>query len=310
MTQQQLAVAPSGQQYEISRQDQAVTVVEVGGALRAYTVDGRDVLDGYRVDEMCTGARGQPLMPWPNRLEDGAYRFAGKDYQVPLSEPAARNAIHGFVRFANWTLSEHADDRVTLGHVLHPQPGYPFTLDVRNEYLLADGGLTVAMTATNLGVESLPFGYGAHPYVTVGTPSIDTAVLELDAATWLPTTERGLPTGRAPVAGTEHDFRTGRPIGQTKIDHAYTDLVRDKDGRARLRLSGPDGGRRVELWLDENFPYVELFTGDALPEQARRRRGLGVEPMSCAPNAFRSGEGLRILAPGDTVTMTWGIIPG
>ncbi len=27
---------------------------------------------------MCTGGRGQILAPWPNRLEDGTYEFAGR----------------------------------------------------------------------------------------------------------------------------------------------------------------------------------------------------------------------------------------
>ena len=52
-----------------------------------------------------------------------------------------------------------------------------------------------------------------------------------------------------------------------------------------------------------------LFTGDSLPEPARRRRGLGIEPMTCAPNALQSGEGLQTLAPGESVATAWGIAP-
>lgn len=63
------------------------------------------------------------------------------------------------------------------------------------------------------------------------------------------------------------------------------------------------------MWLDEGYPYLMLFTGDSLPERGRRRRGLGIEPMTCAPNALQSGEGLRILAPGQSVATAWGIAP-
>jgi len=49
-----------------------------------------------------------------------------------------------------------------------------------------------------------------------------------------------------------------------------------------------------------------LFTGDTLAG-AERRRGLGVEPMTCAPNAFQSGLGLRVLEPGEQLTASWGI---
>ena len=50
-----------------------------------------------------------------------------------------------------------------------------------------------------------------------------------------------------------------------------------------------------------------LFTGDPLPDVARR--SLAVEPMTCAPNAFRSGDGLIRLEPGESATSSWGIVP-
>ena len=96
---------PSGEQIELRLGDQVVVVVEVGGGLRTYTLGGRDVVYGYGVDEICTAGRGQPLMPWPNRLEDGAYTFDGQQHQVALSEPAAHNAIHGLVRWAPWRVA-------------------------------------------------------------------------------------------------------------------------------------------------------------------------------------------------------------
>ena len=77
-----------------------------------------------------------------------------------------------------------------------------------------------------------------------------------------------------------------------------------------MRLESPRSGRAVTLWLDRSYPYLMLFTGDSLPEQQRRRRGLGVEPMTCAPNAFQSGDGLVTLEPGETFTGRWGIQVG
>jgi aldose 1-epimerase len=50
-----------------------------------------------------------------------------------------------------------------------------------------------------------------------------------------------------------------------------------------------------------------VFSGDSLPDV--NRRSLAVEPMTCAPNAFRSGEGLIRLAPGGSVTSLWGLAP-
>ena len=117
---------------------------------------------------------------------------------------------------------------------------------------------------------------------------------------------RGIPTGATPVAGTDYDFREPRAIGAMKLDHGFTDLERGEDGLARVELTNPDSGVALALWVDESYPYLMLFTGD-LPEV--ERRALAVEPMTCAPNAFRSGEGLIVLEPGGSVTSTWGISP-
>jgi aldose 1-epimerase len=93
---------PSGEQIEISSGDHWVVVVEVGAGLRSYTVGDLDVLDGYGAGEMATAGRGQVLIPWPNRIEDGAYEFGGMRHQLPLNEPEARNAIHGLARWVAW----------------------------------------------------------------------------------------------------------------------------------------------------------------------------------------------------------------
>jgi galactose mutarotase-like enzyme len=99
-------IAPSGKQITIVAKDQQAVVVEVGGGLRSYSVGGRELLDGYGADEMSSSGRGQVLIPWPNRLQDGSYEFNGRRYQLPLTEPEHRNAIHGLVRWSTWTATE------------------------------------------------------------------------------------------------------------------------------------------------------------------------------------------------------------
>lgn len=302
-----MEILPSGAQHELVRGEQRLVAVEVGGALRSYRVGARELLDGYAETERASGARGQTLIPWPNRLEDGAYNWDGEHHQLPLSEPAKHNAIHGLVRWANWVPTERAADRLTLSHVLHPQPGYPFTLELSITYLLDDQGLTVRTTARNAGKQAAPFASGAHPYLSVGTPRIDAASLKFRAGSYLPTDDRGLPTGKKRVAGTRYDFRNARRIGETEIDLAFTELERELDGLFWVELISPDGKEATALWCDAAYNHVEIFTGDAL--QVRPRHGLGVEPMTAPPNALRTGEGVRRLEPGETFTASWGIRP-
>ena len=298
---------PSGQQLEISHGEQRAVVVTVGGGLRTYDVGGAPVLDGYAVDEMCEGARGQTLVPWPNRVKDGKWTWEGNDLQLALTEPEQHNAIHGLVRWMPWHVLDHQESVVSLGCASYPQPGYPWPFDVTITYTLDDAGLTVATAVTNQGTSPAPVGAGAHPYITVSTDKVDEATLHVPAATWLPTGDQQIPTGREPVEGSPYDFREPRLIGDVEIDYSYTDLDRDDDGRFRLTLAAPAGGRTVTFWVGPSYDFVELFTGDALPDKARRRRGLGVEPMTAPPNAFVTGESLVVLAPGERWSGEWGI---
>jgi aldose 1-epimerase len=305
-----MSVPASGRQVEIRSGDARAVVVEQGGGVRAYDVAGVPVLDGYPADEMQTGARGQPLIPWPNRLHEGRYTFDGREGVVPLNEPEQSNALHGLTLWRSWHVLEVAADSVTMGLRLLPSPAYPFALDLAVRYDLTADGLTVATTARNLGGHHAPYAHGAHPYVTVGTEIIDDAVLGLPAATWIDTDEDQIPVAQRPVEGTPYDFRAPRRVGDVEIDYAFTDLDRTADGGAEVTLASPDGGRRVTLWVDEHYGYVEVFTGDSLPEPDRRRRSLGLEPMTCPPDAFRSGTDLLVLAPGEAVTTRWGLRPG
>lgn len=296
---------PSGQQFVLSTSGSRAIVTEVGGGIRQLTVDGVEVLDGYGVDDMCDGARGQTLLPWPNRVADGRYTWDGADYQLALTEPDRHNAIHGLTRWANWELIELQTDRVHLRHRLHPQLGWPFTVRCDLRYALRQDGLEVTTVLTNLGTTPCPVAAGAHPYLSAGEGLIDSCRLALKGDTILPTDRRGIPTGSRPVAGTPLDFRDPRVIGAEKIDLTYTDLHRDPSGAALVDLERPDGVR-LRLWAGEGYGYLEVFTGDTLAPD-RRRRGLGVEPMTSPPNALQTGCDLLRLQAGESVELTWGV---
>ncbi len=303
-------IPPSGEQIELRHGAQQAVVVEVGGGLRSYEIDGRPILDGYSAERIPSGARGQPLIPWPNRLEDGRYDWDGRMLQLDLSEPSASNAIHGLTRWRNWSVSERSPARVAMTHVLHPSPGYPFALEFELAYQLADDGLSVTARAKNLDDVPCPFGLGFHPYLSPpGAELVDPCEFSLAAATRLVADDRGIPRSREHVEGTPYDFREARRIGELVVDGCFADVERDSGGVGRAVLRNPDGGGLTTLWFDATYAFVMVYTGDTMAP-ADRRRGLAVEPMSCAPNAFRSGEGLARLEPGEEHVSRWGISAG
>ena len=301
----------TGTQYYIQAGDYQACITELGAGLRRLTYRDQPLITGYEPDELPPAGAGQLLAPWPNRIDGGRYEFGGETLQLELSEAARGNAIHGLTRWANWELAAHTpaaitSDQVTLTHVLHGRPGYPFCLELSVSYLLDPvSGLHVAVTAWNAGSRPAPYGAGYHPYLTTGAPLVNACELEVPASHWLPTDDRGIPSGPArDVEGSPYDFRTSRAIGDTRLDHALTGLSRDDSGLAWAVLAGES--MRLGLWAGPGYEWLQVFTGDGLAA-GHRRRALAIEPMTCPPNAFVSGEGRLTLAPADSVTHTWGI---
>lgn len=295
-------VAPSGEQYVVSAAGYRAVVTESGATLRALEHDGRPLVAGFAEDEHASSGRGQLLLPWPNRVADGRYSFEGRDLQLSLSEVARGHASHGLVRWTSWSLVGHDDTSVELRYRLMAQAGYPWTLDLTARYAVSADGLAVTVTANNLAAEPAPFAAGAHPYVRLDAGPVDSWEIAVPAATSLEVDDRLIPVGRRAVDGSETDFRTGRPIGATVVDTAFTDLNRDDRGRATVTIRNDDVA--VEVWMDEQHRWVQVYTGDAL---AVPRSALAVEPMTAPPNAFNSGEDLWVLAPGERASLTWGI---
>jgi aldose 1-epimerase len=300
---------PSGDQFEISGGGYRAVVTESGGALRLLEYAGRPLLDGFAEDEMSSGGRGQVLMPWPNRIRDGAYSFGGADHQLALTEPKRHNASHGLARWAAWSMEEHTANSVSLVYRLMAQTGYPWTVDLHVLYDLSADGLTVTQTATNLSDRPAPYASGAHPYLSAGDGPVDGWELTLPASTRLLSDERQLPVGEEDVAGTAYDFRIARPVGDLRLDDAFGGLERDADGVATALVCHPATGRGAALWVDRHHHWLMAFSADDGWDPPRQ--ALAVEPMTAPPDAFRSGRDLLTLNPageaGDEVSVSWGI---
>jgi aldose 1-epimerase len=294
-------ISPSGHVVTLRSGGYEAEVVEVGAGLRSLRRNGQDVIAGFGADEMPSGGRGQLLVPWPNRIEDGNYEFGGKRLQLPLTEAASRNAIHGLTRYVNWQLVEEEGDHAVWSYVVHPQPGYPFELSVAASYVLGDAGLTVTVSAHNAGDVPCPYGVGAHPYLTVGR-RIDECELTLPATTRCEVSERGIPAAPEPLRGGSYDFTDPRVIGETTFDNPFGGVIHE-DGHATATLRDPATGREATITFDESYKWLQLYSGDKLGDRARE--ALAIEPMSCPPNAYRSGVDLVSLAPDESHSATF-----
>ncbi|MBO0811831.1 MAG: aldose 1-epimerase family protein [Microlunatus sp.] len=297
------ATSPTGHQYEISSGHYKAIVTEVGATLRHLSVEGRDILAGFGPEDRIEGGRGQQLLPWPNRIRDGRYTFNGVVYDLPLSEPERNNAIHGLVRWSGWELVQHTADTVVQQLTVFPQKGWDTTLRATITHRLSADGLTVTVEAENTGDRTVPFGYAAHPYFTLGEQTVDQVRITVPADRYLDVDDRLLPIEVRAVDGRPEDLRDGAALGSRNLDTAFTELATDEHGVWRIQLSL--GDRRTTIWADAAHKWTQIYTGGE-----HRDIGLAIEPMTCGPDAFNTpatAGGLVVLQPGDAYVGHWGV---
>ncbi|GAB3127040.1 aldose 1-epimerase family protein [Glaciibacter psychrotolerans] len=299
----------SGTQFELVFGDYTARIASVGATLRSLTHQGRDLVVPFDADEVRPAFRGATLAPWPNRVVDGRYTVDGVTHQLSLSEPERGHALHGLASWLDFIPLEESADSVTLAATIEPQTGYPFRLQLRVIFTLSAEGLRQTVMARNTGNVPAPYGAGPHPYLIAGEGRVDDWTLTLPAAQVLLVTEdRLIPISLTDVA-TEADgaldFRTPRVIGETFIDHAFTELTRDGEGTAEVRLTAPSG-TGVSMSWSTGCTWVQVHTADQ-PTRKASRRGLAVEPMTCPPDAFNSGTDLIMLNPGQLASVGWSI---
>jgi aldose 1-epimerase len=296
----------SGRQFQLSAGDYRATIASVGASLRQLTWQGGQLVVAFDADEVRPMYRGAVLAPWPNRVVDGRYVFEGVEHQLALTEPDRGHALHGLVAWQDFVADSSEPNAVTLRGTIPAQTGYPFRLELVVTYALTEQGLTIGLEVTNTGREPAPFGTGIHPYLCAGSGVVDDWFLELPAGIVLAVTpDRLIPLEVHSVseAAGQFDFRSRRTIGDTFLDHAFTDLTADPDGSFTARVTD-SAGSGVQMRWGEDCRWLQVHTADR-PDPDTNRIGLAVEPMTCPPDAFNSGRDLITLPVGDTQTVWW-----
>ena len=198
---------------------------------------------------------GNPILfPYPNRVREGRFTFGRHD--VRLDVRMGGNAIHGLVADRPWKVVATSDQAAaaitaTIASADHPEitRQWPFPFEFSVTYALAETTVLIDAVAKNVGEETMPFGYGIHPYFRL--PLVETGrrqdcVLRVPARKQWVLDAGLLPTGEiAPVSG-DRDFLAGRALGQTTLDDVYTD-VPVTTGRSATVYRDPAAGAEVEI---------------------------------------------------------------
>ena len=294
--------APTGQQFTLTSGTSRAIITELAAGIRHFSIDGVDLTEPFDEQDGPPMGCGIVLVPWPNRIAEGAWTLDGKRQQLDLTDPQRKQATHGLLRNSPYRVAEQSDEAITLTAGVFPQHGYPFLLDTSVRYALVDGGMTVTHELFNASRSKAPVAIGAHPYFRIGdVPSAD-LTLTVGASTRFSMNELLLPVDEVPVDG-DFDLRGGRVLGEIDLNVTLGGLPA---GTTSSVLTAPDG-RSLEVWQDENFRYVQVYTPRDFPKDGGTALAVALEPMTAAPDAFNSGKGLRWLEPGETWTASWGV---
>ena len=271
--------------------DYAVIQAQTGASLIELNLAGLSLID-------LPGSKNHPLesnpyhpsallTPWVNRVRNGNYSFKGKNYQLPINEPALGNAIHGLLARKSFTLVNQSSSSVTLMHEYKgEEPNYPFPFQFQYTYTLTDSGaLEVTFEALNTGEGPLPFACGWHPYFSF--PDTTVADLEIN---FKPISRFLSDSQMIPLKEEHLNGKQQFKFSTDKIDHVFR-----LEPMEIHRTEFIDTKHQKRLILEQSsilFPFLVVF-------QPEGYSSVAIEPMTANTDAFNTGDGLIELAPSE-----------
>jgi len=285
---------------------EAVLLPGYGALLHAFRVRLRDgspfnVIDNYRdsadlKSNIATSFKGPKLSPFPCRISDGVYQYAGNTYRFGRLFSDG-TAIHGLLYDRSFTIAEESAGDQGASLVLeyayrNDDPGYPFQYNCQVRYTLRNGGdLGIVTVVTNVDKTTIPIADGWHPYFRLGG-KIDDWHLQFYSAAIVDFDERLVPTGHLSPYNV---FERARLIGDTFLDNCFA--LKPAIVSAACELYNPSSGLRVSFFPDSSYPYLQVYTPPS-------RESIAVENLSGAPDCFNNGMGLILLQPGHSQIFT------
>nr|WP_305123177.1 aldose epimerase [Roseomonas sp. GC11] len=253
-----------------------------GAAFAALRWQGREVLAPLPpgADPNASQSGAFWMLPWTNRLEDGAFPWGGATHHFPLTHPAEGNALHGLSRALPWAVEEAGPAAALLAQ---EGEGGPFRWRARLEVALSAAGLRLEMVLANAGAAPCPMGFGWHPWFARPAG----CALSFAATARFPTDARKLPLPPEPCPGLE-----GGEAAWLGLDSAFAGWggqveLRRPGEVLRLRASG-DWARHLQLYAPPHLPVLCLEPVSHVPAVINR------------PHLALWGA-MRVLAPGEVL---------
>lgn len=274
-----------------------------GGGITVLRHLGRTLLvspDPATEDAM--GAASFVLVPYANRIANGALVHAGRQRLLPRNFGDHPHPLHGTGWKRPWEVTQCHADVIDMQLQHSADADWPWSFSAFQRVSLTWHTVRFELTVTNTSAEIAPMGVGFHPAFAACAATILRTKLE---GVWL-TDADSLPVTLAPAA-TVLATEEGTPVlRDTLVDHCFTGWP----GELNIHHVGYRGEiARIQMRASLAMRFLQLY----MPPD---RGWFCAEPMSQMPDAIhhdaaKVDTGLRLLAPGESlqVWMTLAVDP-
>lgn len=266
----------------------------MGGAIKELTLSSNGKIRTVISPQEDYHYQSSLLFPFPNRLQEGRFEFAGNTYQFPLNDFGRPNALHGFIHDKMFEAVTTEENKVVLAYsYLGDLDYYPFPFKMLLTYSLKPGGLKVNVEINNAGVLVMPCSFGWHPYFNLNEGA-DQVKIELVGADLIVVDADLIPMGKRTPYRT---LEAACSIGDLELDNCFK--FQGIPTRKSTKLYFPNDAT-LEIWQDESLPFVQLYTPDD-------DKTIAIEPMTSNINALNTRDSLSLIEPQQSLALSFGV---
>ncbi len=283
-----------------------------------WSVSVLDSDEQFPLGGLRPSGHGIPLLfPFPNRIRDGRFEWAGREYLIPAESgrhDKDGNAIHGFCLDRKWRVVEQCARHVVGQFQLSVDAPdrrelWPADFLIEVRYELRGSTLRADIRIQNPDSMPLPWGFGTHPYFRLPLDSHSESskcLIQVPAdSEWI--LKDCLPSGEHRPVSRSKDLREGEYFDVLKLDDVLTDLV-SESGVIETVILDEAAGLQVIQRCDACFREMVVFTPPG-------RSCVCIEPYTCVTDAIHLqargiDAGWRVLPPGEQFRLWFEISAG
>jgi aldose 1-epimerase len=266
-----------------------------GGAVTALRHRDRDVLVAPSAStEDAMGSANFVLVPYANRIAQGCFKHAGREWTLPHNFGEHAHPLHGTGWKRVWSVARQRADEVEMQLVHVADAHWPWAFEATQRIAVSADVMRHELTVINRAGGAAPIGVGFHPAFAACAATTFSTQLE---GVWT-TDADSLPVALVPASEVLPELPGAvRALREQLVDHCFTGWSRD----LCIDHAGSAGDMRLTLAASPELPFLQLYMPPG-------KSWFCAEPMSQMPDAINrheswSGTGLRLLAPGESLSV-------